>query len=279
MVAGQVDFAASCIASGVTEVGDTQSNLGTCGNFGVIHKDTDFMYEMITWLFTVNERDTYITAATTTTGGMCIRFIRDKFSQLEVAAENAFGLNSYDLLDQQAEQVPPGSDGLIVLPFLTGERTPIWDSNARGLIFGLSLNHSKSNFIRATMEGVAFALYDSLEYFKKRKIKINFPLVMHEGGAKSSIWRHIITDIFNVDTVLTESRVGAPFGDAVLAAVGTGYLKDFSKCKQWAKYSDKMEPDSKNNEIYMEYFRLFKNIYENVKENYKELAILRGKYQ
>lgn len=279
VVAGQVDFAASCIASGVTEVGDTQSNLGTCGNFGVIHKDTDFMYEMITWLFTVNERDTYITAATTTTGGMCIRFIRDKFSQLEVAAENAFGLNSYDLLDQQAEQVPPGSDGLIVLPFLTGERTPIWDSNARGLIFGLSLNHSKSNFIRATMEGVAFALYDSLEYFKKRKIKINFPLVMHEGGAKSSIWRHIITDIFNVDTVLTESRVGAPFGDAVLAAVGTGYLKDFSKCKQWAKYSDKMEPDSKNNEIYMEYFRLFKNIYENVKENYKELAILREKYQ
>jgi len=279
VMAGQADFTASCIASGITEVGDVQSNLGTSGNFGVIHKDTDFMYEMITWGFTVGEEDTYITAAATTTGGMSIRFIRDKFAQLEVAAENAFGLSSYGLLDKQAEQVPPGSDGLIVLPFLTGERTPIWDSNARGLVFGLSLNHSKSNFIRATMEGVAFAMYDSFEYFKKRKIKINFPLVMHEGGAKSNIWRHIITDIFNVDTVLTKSRTGAPFGDAILAAVGTGYLKDFSKCKQWAQYVDKMEPDSKNNAIYMEYFKLFKNVYNSVKENYKELAVLREKYQ
>ena len=279
VMAGQTDFTASCIASGITEVGDVQSNLGTCGNFGVIHKDTDFMYEMITWGFSVGEEDTYITAATTTTGGMSIRFIRDKFAQLEVAAENAFGLSSYGLLDKQAETIPPGSDGLLVLPFLTGERTPIWDSNARGLVFGLSLNHNKGNFIRATMEGVAFAMYDSLEYFKKRKIKINFPLVMHEGGAKSAVWRHIITDVFNVDTVLTKSRTGAPFGDAILAAVGTGYLKNFSKCKEWAQYVDKMEPDIKNNKIYMDYFKLFKNIYSSVKDNYKELAVLREKYQ
>lgn len=278
VLAGQADFNASCIASGVIKVGDIQSNLGTCGNFGIIHKDTNFMYEMITWEFTVGEEDTYITAATTTTGGMSIRFIRDNFAQLEVAAENAFGISSYSLLDKQAEKIPPGSDGLIVLPFLTGERTPIWDSNARGLVFGLSLNHNKGNFIRATMEGVAFAMYDSLEYYKKRNIKINFPLVMHEGGAKSNIWRHIITDVFNVDTVLTKSRTGAPFGDAMLAAVGTEYLKDFSKSKEVAQYIDKMEPDIKNHKIYMEYFKLYKRIYESVKENYKELALLREKY-
>lgn len=211
--AGQTDFNASCIASGVISEGDIQCNLGTCGNFGVVHKDTNFMYEMITWGFTVGEEDTYITAATTTTGGMSLRFIRDNFSQLEVAAENAFGISSYELLDKQAENTPVGSDGLVVLPYFTGERTPIWNSLARGVVFGLSLNHNKSHLIRATMEGVAFALYDSLIYFKDRNIKINYPLVMHEGGAKSNIWRQIITDVFNVDTVLTKSRIGAPYGD------------------------------------------------------------------
>ncbi len=277
--AGQADFTASCIASGVTEVGDIQSNLGTCGNFGVIHKDTDFMYEMITWGFTVGEEDTYVTAATTTTGGMSIRFIRDNFSQLEVAAENAFGVNSYALLDKQAEKAPAGSDGLIVLPYLTGERTPIWDSRARAVVFGLSLNHNKSHFIRATMEGVAFAMYDSLVYFKNKNIKINFPLVMHEGGAKSNVWRQIITDVFNVDTVLTKSRTGAPFGDAVLAAYVTGFLKDFSKCKQWSQYVDRMKPDPQKNKIYMDYFKLYKKIYESSKNNFIELADLREKYE
>ncbi|GAG76016.1 unnamed protein product, partial [marine sediment metagenome] len=70
VAAGQVDFTASCIASGVTEIGDIQGNLGTCGNFGVIHKNTDFMPEMINWSFTIGEKDTYIACATTTTGGM-----------------------------------------------------------------------------------------------------------------------------------------------------------------------------------------------------------------
>ena len=276
--AGQTDFTASCIASGVTHVGDIQSNLGTCGNFGIIHKDTDFMYEMITWGFTVGEEDTYITAATTTTGGMSIRFLKEHFSHLEVAAENAFGLNAYDLLGSQAEKAPPGSKGLIMLPYLTGERTPIWDSLARAVVFGLSLNHNKSHLIRATMEGVAFALYDSLVYFKNKNMKINYPLVMHEGGAKSNLWRQIITDVFDVDTVLTQSRIGAPFGDAVLAAYATGYLKDFSKCKEWARYMDRMKPNKENHAIYMEYFKLYKNIYESNKDNFRQLAKLRENF-
>lgn len=275
VVAGQADFTASCIASGVTEVGDIQSNLGTCGNFGVIHKNIDFIYEMITWGFTVGEKDTYITAATTTTGGMMLRYIRDVFSQLEVAAENSFGLNSYELLDRQAEKSPPGSNGLIVLPFLTGERTPIWDPYAKAVIFGLSLNHNRSHFIRASMEGVAYALYDSLEYFLKKKVKINFPLVMHEGGAKSNIWRQIITDVFNVPTVLTKRKTGAPFGDAILAGVTTGYYKDYSMCKQLAEYVHLLEPDINNHKKYMQYYSLYKEIYKHIKTDYRKLASLK----
>ncbi len=275
VAAGQCDFNASCIASGIINEGDIQSNLGTCGNFGIIHKDTNFMYEMIAMVFTVGEEDTYITIPTTTTGGMSLRFIRDKFSQLEMAVERSFGIDAYDILNKQAENITPGSEGLIVLPFLTGERTPIWDSHARGVVFGLSLNHNKGHWIRATMEGVAYAMYDSFRLIKESGRKINLPIVMHEGGAKSNLWRQIITDVFNIPTVLTKQRTGAPFGDAYLAGVVTGYFKDFSKCKELAKYINRMEPDEKNNKLYMEYFNLYKDIYKNLKDDYRELSRIR----
>lgn len=278
VTAGQADFNGSCIASGVINEGDIQSNLGTCGNFGIIHKDTEFMYEMIAMIFTVDEEENYITIPTTTTGGMSLRFIRDKFSHLEVAAERSFGIDSYDLLNKQAEKIPPGSEGLIVLPFLTGERTPIWDSQARGVVFGLSLNHNKGHWIRATMEGVAFAMYDSFRLIKEAGRKINYPIVMHEGGAKSKLWRQIITDVFNTPTVLTKQRTGAPFGDAYLAGVVTGQFKDFSRCKELAVYIDQMDPDPKKHEMYMDYFQLYKKIYGDIKDDYKQIASLRERY-
>lgn len=275
--AGQSDFNASCLASGVINEGDIQSNLGSCGNFGIIHKDENFMYEMIAFAFTVGEKDTYITVPTTATGGMSIRFIRDNFSQLEIAAEKAFGLDSYKLLDAQAEKIPPGSDGLIVLPFLNGERTPIWDANARGVVFGLSLNHNKGHLIRATMEGVAYAMFDSFKLIKESGRKINYPLIMNEGGAKSTIWRKIITDVFNTPTVLVKQRAGAPLGDAYLAAVATGYFKNFNICKDLAQYIDQMNPDEENHNKYFKYYGLYKDIYKNLKESYKKLAELRNK--
>ena len=132
------------------------------------------------------------------------------------------GYDAFDYLNMEAEQIPPGSEGLVVLPYLMGERTPIWDNDARGVVFGLSLYHTKAHLVRAMMEGVAYALYDSFVILKESGIKINYPLVMNEGGAKSKLWRRIITDVLNVPTVFVKNRVGAPYGDALLAAVATG---------------------------------------------------------
>ena len=234
------------------------------------------MFEMIALAFTVGEKDTYITIPTTTTGGMSIRYLRDAFGQLEVETERLLGVDAYDLLNLQAQKAPLGSDGLVVLPFLMGERTPIWDVHARGCIFGLSLNHTKGHLIRATMEGVAYAMYDSFRLIQQAGMKVNLPIVMHEGGAKSPLWRQIITDVFNTPTVLTRRRTGAPFGDAVLAGVATGVFKDYSMCKDWAEYVDRMDPALDNHERYMEYFALYKQLYAHVKDDYRSLAKLRG---
>lgn len=273
--AGQADFNASCIASGVIEEGQVQSNLGTCGNFGIIHKKPEFLFEMLALGFTVNAKDTFITIPTTTTGGMSLRFLRDNFSRSERISQEMTGIDAYDLLNQQAENVPSGSEGLIVLPFLMGERTPIWDAHARGCVFGLSLNHKKGHLVRATMEGVAYAMYDSFRIVQERGIAIKPPIVMHEGGAKSVLWRQIVTDVFNVPTVLTARRVGAPMGDAILAGVATGVFKDFSVSKQWAEYVDPIEPDAGRHELYMEYFQVYKSLYNHIREDFKSLTQLR----
>ena len=281
-VAVQVDFNASCVAAGVTAVGDIMSNLGTVGNFGVIHTSEDFLFSpvglsMINLGFTIDSAHTYITIPSTTTGGQSIRYLRDNFSQYEVEVERVLGVSSYDLLNMQAAKVPPGSEGLIILPFLMGERTPIWDVYARGVIFGLSLNHTKGHVVRAMMEAVAYALYDSYRLIKEANLPINYPIVLNEGGAVSKLWRQIITDVFNVPTVLVKRRTGAPFGDAILAGVVTGVFDDFAVAKEWAEYVAPLEPNPENHERYMEYFALFKQIYEHVKDDYKALAELRDR--
>jgi xylulokinase len=256
------------------------SNLGTVGNFGVIFTDPAFMFSpvgltMINLGFTIDSKKNYITIPSTITGGQSLRYIRDNFSQFEVETERVLGVSSYDLLNLQAAKVPVGSEGLVILPFLMGERTPIWDTQARGVIFGLSLTHTKGHLVRAMMEAVAYALYDSYRLIKQAGLKINYPIVLNEGGAVSDLWRQIITDVFNAPTVLVKRRTGAPFGDAILAGVVTGALPDFSVAKQWVEYIDRMEPVQENHDQYMEYFSLYKQIYEHVKEDYVTLAHLR----
>ena len=189
---GQCDFNAGCIGAGITEEGEINMNLGTCGNFGIIHKDDAFMDSMLACAFTVESKNTYITIPTTTTGGGAMRYLRDKFGQLELGVESLTGMSAYTQFDMQADRVPPGSEGLLILPYLMGERTPLWDADARGVIFGLSFHHGKPHIIRAMMESVAYALYSSFRIIEGAGKKMTYPIVLNEGGAQSKIWRRII---------------------------------------------------------------------------------------
>jgi len=278
VAAGSVDCNAGWVGGGAVEVGDIQINLGTCGVMGCVHQNPNLMVDsMINCSYTTNSREVFVTVAATTTGGQSLRYLRDNFSQLEVATEKLIpGFNSYEALDKLAENVEPGSEGLIVLPYLMGERTPLWDVNARGVVFGLSLNHSKAHLVRAMMEGVAYAMYDSYRIFEQQSSKINLPIVLNEGGAKSQLWRRIITDVFNVPTVFVKSRIGAPMGDAILAGVATGVFPDFSIAKKKAEYVDRLEPIKENHEIYMKYYEIYQNVYQHVKEDFVKLAEVRN---
>ncbi len=277
VAAGQVDCNAGWSGAGAIHVGDIQMNLGTCGNFGIIHSEPVFHNSMIAFNYTTDSKNTFITVPTTTTGGQLIRYLRDNFYSAEYTQASQNGEDVFDLINKEAEEVPAGSEGLIMLPYLMGERTPIWDVYARGVLFGLSLHHTRGHVARAAMEAVAFALYDSFSIIRDTGIQINSPLVLNEGGAKSTLWRSIITDVFNIPTALVKNRVGAPYGDAILAGVATGIFKDFSISAEKAEYVQPMEPNIERHEMYSEYFRLYKRLYAHLEQDFKPLAELREK--
>jgi len=281
VAAGQVDCNASWIGAGAVDPGDMQSNLGTVGNLGVIYDDIEFAFTDIGKLlmnFPYTTKGTFITVPTTLTGGQTIRYVRDTFSHSERAVEEMTGTSAYDLLNLQAEKTPPGSDGLIALPYLMGERSPLWNANARACIFGLSLNHTKGHLVRALMEGVAYAMYENFVLIQKAGLRTNLPLILNEGGAVSRLWRGIITDVFGVRTAMVKRRTGAPFGDAVLAGVATGVFSDFLVTKQWAEYVDHLEPNDGNHRLYQDYFRLYRKLYTDLKDDYEQLAAIRDRF-
>ncbi|MCL2864104.1 MAG: FGGY-family carbohydrate kinase [Lachnospiraceae bacterium] len=277
--AGQVDCNAAWVGGGAIEPGDVQINLGTGGILGIVNNNLNFSDLLLNDPYTTNSCNDYITIAAIIGGGQVLRFLRDAICQTEsVMAKQVPDIDVYDFMNMQAEQIPPCCEGLIALPYLMGERTPLWDVYARGAFFGLSLHHTKGHMIRAMMEGAAFALYQNFEVMMDKGIKANFPIVLNEGGAKSKLWRRILTDIFNQPTAFLENRVGAPFGDAILAGVSVGVFPDFSIAKEKRKFSDYMEPNKEMNKRYMEYYQLFKSLYRNVKDDYVTLAKLVEKY-
>lgn len=276
VLSGQTDCNAGWLGGGAIAPGDMQMNLGTCGNFGIILDKPDFLNSMINFDYTI--RDTYISVPTTLTGGVLLRYMRDQFSHLEKATEALTGIDAYDLLNLEAEKAPAGSDGLVVLPYLMGERTPIWDTHAKGTVFGLSLRHTKGHLTRAMMESVAYALYHSFEELSPHCSTINYPIVLNEGGAKSVLWRKIITDVFNLPTVLVKSRNGAPYGDCLLAAKGVGLITDYAIARERTEYIEPMEPDPVAHAIYMDYFKLYKKLYRSLKDDFVMLSNIQKKH-
>lgn len=284
VAAGQVDCNASWIAGGAIEPGDMQLNLGTCGVLGIVHDDQDFLgsdtaSEMINIPYTIDPRTTFAAVAASTTGGQALRYVRDTFGGLESETQRTVGISAYDLLTLQARDIPPGSEGLIVLPYLMGERSPIWDPAARGVIMGLSLHHTRGHVIRAVLEGVAYALYDNYDKLAAGGLAVNLPLICNEGGARSEVWRRIVTDVLGIPTALLTGASGAPYGDAVLAGVATGVFDDFRVAKAQASTCDVMEPDTERHERYLEYFGVFRDMYQHLKPDFSRLAsIVQSEY-
>lgn len=264
VVTGCGDFAASTLGAGVIEEGEACVMLGTAGNLLIPMKEPKFDSRMINSAHAVAQR--FITFANSFAGGSLQWFL----NLLKEPRDKNLSINSalsYELLDLEASLVKPGSEGLVFLPHLAGELTLDWNPKARGVFFGLNLNHTRAHMFRAILEAIGYRYRHMLEIVESQGISVREATLIN-GGGKSKLWRQILADITGLTLLYTESE-GAPLGNAILAGMGMGIITDAGQTRSWFKVKDKNEPNLKNYHRYTEYFKLYQELYLHLKKDFE----------
>jgi xylulokinase len=178
---------------------------------------------------------------------------------------------SFDALLAPAAAIPPGSDGLMFLPYLTGERTPHPDPLARGAFVGLTVRHTRAHLARAVLEGVAFGLKDGFNLIAEAGLPSRIEVRVSGGGARSALWKQILADVLGATLVSTNSTEGAAYGAALLAAVGAGVYPDVvSACDATIATSDAVTP-GENQATYDAPYRLYTGLYPALKQTFAQI--------
>ena len=201
----------------------------------------------------------------TQSAGLSLRWVRDNIGLPERALERWTGLDAYELLAKEAEAVPAGSDGLIFLPYLQGERTPHLDAYARGGWIGLTASHDRRHLIRAVLEGVAFSLKDCFAIIREQGLTIE-QVRATGGGAKSPVWRQIIADVLGVELLTTSASEGPAFGAALLAGVASGIYPSIQQaCENTVHVLERTAPRSGVEHIYAQAYETYRALYPALK--------------
>ena len=204
-----------------------------------------------------------------TAGGALQWFVDHLCEQLA-----AKGGDPYKLLNREAERVPAGSEGLLFLPYLAGERTPHADPDARGSLVGLTLKHTRGHVTRAIMEGVTYAMRDSLAIIESVGVPVR-QVRASGGGARSALWRQMQADVFGKKVVTINTEQGPAYGVALLAAVGAGEFGNISEaCAATIKGGSETSVDRARKRRYDKCFPLFQELYQSLKGNFKEIRRL-----
>ncbi|MFD0696474.1 gluconokinase [Paenibacillus sp. GCM10027628] len=204
-------------------------------------------------------------------GGMLLRWARDEFAASEVETAKRLGIDPYDLLMQIVEKVSPGSDGLIFHPYLTGERAPLWNSNARGSFFGLNMHHRKEHMIRSVLEGVIFNLYTVLLAMEE---SIGRPKKIHATGgfARAPLWRQMMSDIFDQEVVIPESFESSCLGAVVLGLNAIGKADTLEIVANMVGSTHQHQPIREHAEIYHQLLPIYIQISRKLEAEYEAIA-------
>ncbi len=274
VVAGGADNACAAVGTGILAPGDVLTSLGTSGTVvaPTAAPRVDPGARVHTFCHVVP--DVWYLMGVVLSAGGSLRWFRDVLAAEVQARAEAEGYDAYDLLMVEAETVPPGSERLFFLPYLTGERTPHGDALARGVFFGLSPAHSRGHLFRSVVEGVTFALADSIAIMRELGIRTGVVSVTG-GGARSLTWRQILADVFGVRVRLAHGSAGPALGAALLAAVGIGTFSGIPQAAQQLKSRDVgLEPRPEVARLYRSYHAQFDSLYPRLKDSFAQLATL-----
>jgi xylulokinase len=243
VVAGTVDAYAEAFSVGVRHPGDLMLMYGS--TMFLVQVIDRYHPDPTLWTTTGVERNSRALAAGTSTAGTLIGWL-----------QGVTGDAPLDELMAEAAGVAPGSDGLLVLPYLAGERTPVFDPQARGVVAGLTLRHGRGHLFRAAYEGISFGIRQILERFDeayptRRTVAVG-------GGLQSPVWAQAVSDITGRTQLVPEQAIGASYGDALLAAIGTGLA---SPETDWARIARELEPDPRHRALYDDLYGTWSQLY------------------
>jgi xylulokinase len=271
VVGGGGDQAAQAVGTGIVTEGLVSVTLGTSGVVFAASDDYRVEPEGKLHAFCHAVPGTWHLMGVMLSAAGSFRWYRDTLGDLERAEAEETGRDAYDILTQSAANVPAGCEGLLFLPYLSGERTPYPDPDARGVFFGLTLRHDKAHMTRSVLEGVSYGLRDSLELMRDLGLSIE-QVRASGGGARSSLWRQILTDVLNTEIVTVSVTEGAAYGAALLASVGAGvYPSVPAACEAVIRLTDRMEPGSAA-PVYADYYPRYRALYPALAPEFEAMA-------
>ena len=201
----------------------------------------------------------------TTGGGGVMRWLEREFGAYEREAGKGCGKSSLELFNEAAEAVGPGCDGMVFLPYMSGERSPIWDPDAKGVYYGMDFGKTKGHFIRAAMEGVAYSLRHNLEIAREAGAEAEVLRAMG-GSANSLLWTQIKSDITGKPIVVPSSDTATTLGAAILAGVGVGMYGSFEEAVGLTvKEKRRHEPNPEHREVYERNYQIYLELYGQLK--------------
>jgi xylulokinase len=270
VVGGAGDCAANAVGTGIVTRGSLSTSIGTSGVM-FVHSDemqVDPLGRLHTFCHAVHGK-WHMMGVSLSAGGSL-----QWFAEQVCKGFGGKGQNVYDLLTVEAEKIAAGSEGLFFLPYLAGERTPHADPLARGCFIGLTLAHGRGHLARSVLEGVTYALRDSLAIIRELGVPVN-EIRVSGGGSKSPLWRQIQADVFGQDVVTINAEQGPAYGVALLAAVGAGEFKNVEEaCAATIRVVGKTTSNKKAAQRYEQGFPVYQQLYRSLRGDFQAIATL-----
>ena len=266
-IIGSSDGCLANTGSGVFDADEAALTIGTSGavrttvSTPALNKEpTLFCYPLL--------KDVFIKGGAVNNGGYVLQWFAESFMDRKLQSES-----DYAVLVEQAQSAGPGAEGLVFLPYLQGERAPIWDAAARGVFFGMNNLHRQPHFIRAVLEGVNYALYDVFCELTKQHDPIK-TIYASGGFVQSDFWVQMVADIFNKELVVSDQADASAIGAALLGLYATGASENFNTPSPSSKTGKTFYPDKEKHRIYMRQFAIFRSLYLALEKEFPKLANL-----
>ncbi len=269
-IIGATDGILSNIGSGAINPGQVTAMIGTSGAVRIVTDKPQVDEQMRTWCYNMTE-DYWVLGGAINNGGIAFRWAKDKFATTEQYVADKLHLDTYEILSKYAEQKPAGSDGLIMLPFFSGERAPYYNANARGVLFGLNLNHGKRHLIRATMEGIVYSMFSVFRALedvtgKSGEIRVS------GSFTRSPLWVQIMADVFGRVITVPGEPEGAAFGAAILGMYALAIIPDIKEVNNLINIKERYYPDEALHGRYQRLYAVYERIYWNLQKEFEEIA-------